>query len=257
MALISDSYLKLNQDLHHSSPAFGMSGHRWNIPIRRLISHNSITDVLDYGAGKETLKAQLADLSAVTVRGYDPAIPALSALPSPAQFVSCTDVLEHIEPENLDDVLDHLATLTLNHVFLVIATGPAGKVLADGRNAHLIQQPVAWWLPKLLARWDMVALNHFTGEIIFVGTRKSQDQTYKQFHADLAAYLGAVAAQERIMSWTVDSVAGHLVTKPFSMAQRLGARLLSLLSLGKRKGVALMDKSKMGQHPLTILHTRV
>lgn len=27
--------------------------------------------------------------------------------------------------------------------------GPAGKVLPDGRNAHLIQEPIAWWRERL------------------------------------------------------------------------------------------------------------
>jgi len=36
-----------------------------------------------------------------------------------------------------------------------VHTGPAVKVLADGRNAHLIQQPPAWWLPKFMSRFEL------------------------------------------------------------------------------------------------------
>jgi hypothetical protein len=30
------------------------------------------------------------------------------------------------------------------------------KMLSDGRNAHLIQQPPAWWLPKFMDRFELV-----------------------------------------------------------------------------------------------------
>jgi len=37
--------------------------------------------------------------------------------------------------------------------------GPAGKVLSDGRNAHLIQKPLSWWLPKLCERFEILELH--------------------------------------------------------------------------------------------------
>jgi hypothetical protein len=33
--------------------------------------------------------------------------------------------------------------------------GPAAKVLADGRNAHLIQKPSSWWLPRIAQRFEV------------------------------------------------------------------------------------------------------
>jgi hypothetical protein len=38
------------------------------------------------------------------------------------------------------------------------------KTLADGRNAHLIQEPPEWWLPKIMARWDLRLFQAVTGE---------------------------------------------------------------------------------------------
>ena len=38
----------------------------------------------------------------------------------------------------------------------VIATGPAKKILDDGRNAHLIQEGPDWWLPKLMQRFELL-----------------------------------------------------------------------------------------------------
>lgn len=70
-------------------------------------------------------------------------------------MVCCIDVLEHIEPEYLETVLDELCRLTEGIAFLSIDTGPAVKTLSDGRNAHLIQQPMNWWLPKIWDRWEL------------------------------------------------------------------------------------------------------
>jgi hypothetical protein len=36
--------------------------------------------------------------------------------------------------------------------------GPAVKVLADGRNAHLIQKPSSWWLEKLIQHFEILHL---------------------------------------------------------------------------------------------------
>jgi hypothetical protein len=83
-------------------------------------------------------------------------------------MVACIDVLEHIEPELLDNVLDHLQSLTELVVMLTIDSGPAGKTLADGRNAHLIQEPMSWWLPKLSERWELQTVQRITDHSFYV-----------------------------------------------------------------------------------------
>jgi hypothetical protein len=82
-------------------------------------------------------------------KGYDPSVEEFERLPAPADIVVSTDVLEHIEPECLDDVLKHIGSLTLKGAYLNIHTGKAKAILPDGRNAHLIQQPWDWWQSKL------------------------------------------------------------------------------------------------------------
>lgn len=36
--------------------------------------------------------------------------------------------------------------------------GPAGKVLSDGRNVHLIQEPTSWWLEKFIKYFDVTRI---------------------------------------------------------------------------------------------------
>ena len=158
--LITAEYARLNAALHESNPNYGASSGRWAEVVRELSAQFASRDVLDYGCGKRRLQQALPEFS---LRHYDPGIPGLDAAPSPADIVVCTDVLEHVEPELIDHVLDDLARLTLRVGFFTVATRPAVKVLADGRNAHLIQQPMAWWLSRFEACFQVVRVQDMEG----------------------------------------------------------------------------------------------
>lgn len=155
MTLITDEYRALNEKLHESNPAFGVSGQNYVPYVMDLVKDLRTQDVLDYGCGKSTLANNIP----FKINQYDPCIPKYSAAPNPADIVVCTDVLEHIEPECLDDVLDDLKRVVKKVGFFSIANGPAKKTLADGRNAHLIQQPARWWLDKIFQRFDLMCFN--------------------------------------------------------------------------------------------------
>jgi hypothetical protein len=162
--LISEEYRALQQELHRN-PGYGVASVGYAPLVADVIKARGYTELLDYGAGKgrlgETLKQLLSP--APTVHHYDPAIPQWSAPPRPCACVACIDVLEHIEPELLPNVLDDLQRVTADYGIFTVATGPAQKVLKDGRNAHLIQQPPAWWLPQFLQRFELVAFNRMPG----------------------------------------------------------------------------------------------
>jgi 2-polyprenyl-3-methyl-5-hydroxy-6-metoxy-1,4-benzoquinol methylase len=166
--LISDEYRELNKELHETNEAYGTSGHKHAEAVVGLANAMQTADILDYGCGKGTLNSAIG----IRLKEYDPAIPGKDDPPEPADIVVCGDVLEHIEPDCLDDVLDDLESLARRAVFLCVATRPAMKTLADGRNAHLIVEPKEWWLPKLMDRWDMMNFQDMGGEFIFVGMDK-------------------------------------------------------------------------------------
>ena len=154
MTLITESYRAQNRHLHETQDAYGAGTvtKYWYPLIEQIAKALNVDSVLDYGCGKGNFARSMPGFIVI---GYDPAVPDYDSPPEPADLVICTDVLEHIEPDCLDVVLDDLQRLGRKGVFLTIATGPAGRTLPDGRNAHLIQQPSDWWLPKILARWDM------------------------------------------------------------------------------------------------------
>lgn len=149
--LISEAYRAANARLHDALPYYGSYGGRHAEQVRALMSRRDCKTLLDYGAGKGGLALAMPD---VPVTNYDPVT--FPDEPEPADFVACLDVLEHIEPECFKAVLWHLRSKVLKAGFLTIATRPAKKVLADGRNAHLIVRPPEWWLPKFQKRFSLV-----------------------------------------------------------------------------------------------------
>jgi len=155
MTLISKKYRNLNTKLHASRPGFGAFGHRWTDDVKHLAAEYDTFDILDYGCGKATLASSLD----FPIHCYDPAVHEYSGDPKPCAIVICTDVLEHVEPENLRDVLQHIHSLTKSVAFLNISTRLANKRLADGRNAHLIVKPSTWWYATLTEFFDVEAID--------------------------------------------------------------------------------------------------
>ena len=154
--LISDDYKSLNEQLHEAHEEFGNRNDflARELPtsiaiLHKLFKYNS---VLDYGCGKglilESLNKKLHPLG-IDLQGYDPCIKEFAEPPLPADILLCTDVLEHVEPEKIKEVLEHINTLTINVCYLIIDLLPATKTLADGRNAHINLQTHGWWLDAL------------------------------------------------------------------------------------------------------------
>jgi len=147
---------------------FGTSGHLYsgNIAVlcgQAIKKFGPIT-LLDYGCGSETLEMLLPPITGLEAKLYDPCIPELSTPPEPADIVVCTDVLEHVEPECLENVLDDLKRLTKKVAFLSISTRRANKSYPDGQNCHLIVEDHDWWRPKLKKRFHVVETQVFKGD---------------------------------------------------------------------------------------------
>ncbi len=157
MELISRHYRKMNQKLHKSPRGFGASGHRWVTQIHTVIHMLDLRSILDYGCGQETFWTKFRDCYPIVAQdisyvGYDPAVSKKDSLPhGKFDLIICTDVLEHIEPEYLINVIEHLFSFARRAVFFNIAICPANKRLSDGRNAHLIVKSGEWWINQISA----------------------------------------------------------------------------------------------------------
>jgi len=135
--------------LLHKKKSFGVNA---NIPgiVVEYIEKNQVTSLLDFGCGKghalETFRQTFPELKCI---GYDPAREDCNVLPESVDFIYSADVLEHIEPDQLDDTLNDLYRRANKGMYHLIACHPAKKELSDGRNAHLIIEPPDWWKKKL------------------------------------------------------------------------------------------------------------
>src|SRR6266498_3192710 len=161
--LISPEYLAQQQQLH-TDPAYGVASFAFGGVVAELLKQFRARSITDYGAGKCNLKRAVLETGKTDFEyfPYDPAFPEYGA-PRPADLVCCIDVLEHIEPECLDAVLDDLCAITVKRGFFSVHCEPAVKVLTDGRNAHLIQKPSSWWLPRLCRSFEIKHLETSPG----------------------------------------------------------------------------------------------
>jgi len=107
--------------------------------------------VLDYGCGKGVMMYNYREMfTDIEFDGYDIAIDEFSKINKESyELVFSNDVLEHIEPEYLPNIIKHIDSLAIKYIWLRIDTKPAKKKLSDGRNAHLILQGQKWWESKL------------------------------------------------------------------------------------------------------------
>jgi hypothetical protein len=173
--LISEAY-RQEQAALHATGRYGEAALQFGTVVAALLNLSGAGSLLDYGCGSRRSLLQAIKLSdEVVYEGYDPAVPDYSTQPLPAELVCCIDVLEHIEPELLDNVLDELGRLCDPLGLFTIHTGPAVKLLSDGRNAHLTQQGPHWWSRKLTKRFDLLGIAEY--EFGFATVVRSRQST--------------------------------------------------------------------------------
>jgi len=161
MTLFTEEYKTTLENTHKQTKyTWGQTAPMYIREISHFIKQNNIKDVLDYGSSWGSLKQTLEKHGILkelnTLQEYDPGYPNKVNGNIPQEFVICIDVLEHIEPELIDNVLDDLQRCTLKAGFFTIATYKARQILSDGRNAHLIVEPPLWWKEKLVKRFEIV-----------------------------------------------------------------------------------------------------
>jgi hypothetical protein len=107
--------------------------------------------LIDYGAGQGGF-ADVLDAPTLAVRdSYDPAIPEIATIPRPHYDLALSiDVLEHLEPDEVDGVLADIARIA-SRALVVVTTVPARAILPDGRNAHTTLAPGPWWRDRIRA----------------------------------------------------------------------------------------------------------
>ncbi|MBM3460741.1 MAG: DUF115 domain-containing protein [Armatimonadetes bacterium] len=175
------AYKHLQKELHDGGD-YGHAGQQF-IPtifhaVAQLAKRHGAVSVLDYGsASGNTMKKVREHLwlpPNVEDRCYDPFVEQFAAEPEPADFVICTDVLEHVEPQCIHAVLDHIQALTRRIAFFSISLVLAKKTLSDGRNAHINLPGVEFWLKEMKRRF-VVSEAKVTTEYVLVIAQAIED----------------------------------------------------------------------------------
>lgn len=185
--MISPGYSELLREKHRTDSDWGSSGVKFFDRVNGIITDYSPDTILDYGCGKGALAKKIREarpgpLPAIAL--YDPGIPEICDKKTSADMVICTDVLEHIEPELLENVIVDIGNLTKRIAYFVIFSGDCGHKLPDGRPCHLIQMPPAWWEAKLIEILgdyfdiDLTPIDAHRFEVVV--TRRSEPLTAEQ-----------------------------------------------------------------------------
>jgi len=128
------------------------------IAIKLLINKYDCKSIIDFGCGKAKLYNKNVIVDNVVYKNvldywkikdhilYDPAYYKYKAYPSEKKdCVICTDVIEHIPPQDVIQLIKEIFMLANKAVFLNIAGYKANKYLPDGRNVHLSIKPSTEW----------------------------------------------------------------------------------------------------------------
>ena len=151
--MIRPEYVELlKQHRADNNPEWGGSAVRYaGGPVLGAIEKRpQVVSVLDFGAGMGTLGrfiAAAAPNRELEWCEYDPSVDGIDTLEDRQyDMIVSTDVLEHVEPDEIDDTLDwlnlHAKYTQVHH----IACYDVPDRLPDGRSAHLIVESPEWWL---------------------------------------------------------------------------------------------------------------
>lgn len=144
--LVSATYKEQLETLHQEDSKWG-SGPRLHVDrIGKFLCENKVKSFVDYGCGKGR---NVRFFFSQKVYSYDPGVSEWSAEPPQDSYLICMDVLEHIEPDLLDNVLEHMVSKFTKKALCSLSTVASRDILPDGRNAHLIQESISWWIPRI------------------------------------------------------------------------------------------------------------
>ena len=143
--LFSNYYRDQQKKLHEKEISYGRGPRLRLARVIKFLEEEKVANFIDYGCGK----AMLRNLIMQSVWPYDPMVEEFSREPPQADYLVCVDVLEHIEPELLDNVLEHIQSKFKKKALFYISWAVGSAFLPDGRDAHLILEDHHWWLQRL------------------------------------------------------------------------------------------------------------
>ena len=193
--------------------------------------------VLDFGSGEGGLGTFVtANLDSpsrapeIEWTNYDPGVSVgnINKLPSERfDLIVSSDVMEHIEPEMIDQTCEWLRDHAKKAIYMHIACDPAGLKLPDGRNVHLITEKMDWWIDKLMAPgWTLMYChdawqlkrgglrNHCHIMLEWTGGKKQDKMKYYSDQNELAGEKPQPYTARYVPELPLDEINGRLIRNP-------------------------------------------
>ena len=180
----TDEYAEMQRQLHQGGH-YGLWGDHEQVMVSRgvLSLYGALKrplTLMDYGAGSGALGRSVENLfKAVSVTNYDPFHPkwAGQADPGVHDIITCCDVMEHVEPQCVENTLKYIADHCRYMAIFTIAIEEASKLLPDGRNAHVTIRSPAWWQTKI-AKHFLVVEGRANNEVVEFVCQKLDAREY-------------------------------------------------------------------------------
>lgn len=141
-------YRKEYEEFHKGHFFAGYSVLQFANNIYSAIEKTNSTTILDYGSGKghQYSKKKLDLYWGVEVDCYDPGYKPFSDLPNKTyDGVICTEVMEHVPEDEVDDTIQHIFARATKFVFFSISLGTANKKFSNGEQIHVTLKSAEWW----------------------------------------------------------------------------------------------------------------
>lgn len=150
-------YIEQYKLLYEIKPKYGASSVKLFDTICPIIKEYSPVKILDYGCGRSPLLEMLKEVfGQLQTYRFDPVFEQYSVMPEEKMdFVICTDVLQHVPQEDLDETLCEISQKSKNCFFHIKCTDHPTK-FPNGEPSNITVRPTEWWKELLKKHFSSV-----------------------------------------------------------------------------------------------------
>lgn len=153
--MISETYRQQLYQYRGINKDWGQTVKTKVFDIECFATDNACRTMLDFGSGAGILSQKLKEKFNITE--YDVGIVGKNILPDDNFDITvCVDVMEHVEPNYINQTLDWIRLHTSKVAFFTICCIPSKGHFANGSNLHKTVCPPEYWLGKLSSRFSHV-----------------------------------------------------------------------------------------------------